>query len=158
MASILAHTTSASLIALTCAHVKPNETSYILAALISASIPDLDHLYFVIRDRKMYRQMGFRGQLHNARSPFHELFGLLVVGVLSGLLFWVDPKLARVVFVAFAVHLVQDWLMGKSSPLTPIDTTVTQFFALTFKQKVLADIVIVTTFGGLWILYLVGPV
>ena len=81
-----------------------------------------------------------------------------MVGVLSGGLFWVDPKLARVVFVAFAVHLAQDWVLGKSSPLAPVDTTVTQFFALTFKQKVLADIAIVTTFGGLWILYLVGGV
>jgi hypothetical protein len=158
MASTLAHTTSASLVALTFAHVKPNETSYIFAALISASVLDLDHLFFVIRDREMYRRVGLQGQLHHARSPFHELFGLLLVGVLSGMLFCVNPKLARVVFIAFAVHLVQDWVMGKSSPLAPIDTTVTQFFALTFKQKVLADIVIMTTFGGLWILYLVGAV
>jgi hypothetical protein len=158
MASTLAHTASASLVALTFAHAEPSETSYVLAALISASILDLDHLFFVIRDREMYRQVGFQGQLHHARSPFHELFGLLIVGVLSVGLFWADPKLARVVFMAFTIHLAQDWVLGKSSPLAPIDTTVTQFFALTFKQKVLVDMVIMITFGGLWILYLNGVV
>jgi hypothetical protein len=158
MSSTLAHAVSASLVALTFAHAKPNETSYILAALVSASILDLDHLVYVIKDRAMYRQLGYTGHLHHARSVFHELFGLLMVGVLSGWLFWVDPKLARIVFIAFAVHLVEDWVIGKSSPLAPVDTTVTQFFALTQKQKVLVDVVIVTTFGGLWILYLGGVV
>jgi hypothetical protein len=158
MASTLAHTASASLVALTFAHARPDETSYVVAALISAAILDLDHLYYVIRDREMYRQIGFQGQLHHARSAFHELFGLLLVGVLSGGLFWVEPKLARIVFVAFTIHLAQDWVLGKAAPLTPIDPTVTQFFALTFKQKALMDVVLVITFGGLWILYLIGAV
>lgn len=158
MASTLAHTASASLVALTCAHVEPDETSYVLAALISAAVLDLDHLYYVIRDREMYRQTGFQGQLHHARSAFHELFGLFIVGILSAGLFWVDPTLARIVFVAITIHLAQDWVMGKSTPLTPVDATVTQFFALTFRQKLLADVVILITFGGLWLQYLIGVV
>jgi hypothetical protein len=158
MSSTLAHAASASLIALTFAHAKPNETSYILAALVSASILDLDHLVYVIKDRAMYRRLGYQDHLHNARSAFHELCGLLMVGVLSGLLFWADPKLAHIVFIAFAIHVVQDWVMGKSYPLAPVDTTETQFFALASKQKMLVDMAIVTTFGILWILYLVGAV
>ena len=104
MSSTLAYAASASLVALMFAHAKPNETSYILAALVSASILDLDHLVYVIKDRAMYRRLSYQGHLHNARSAFHEPCGLLVVGVLSGLLFRRDPGLARVVLIAFAIH------------------------------------------------------
>jgi hypothetical protein len=114
MSSTLAHAASASLVALTFAHAKPNETSYILAALVSASILDLDHLAYVIKDRAMYRRLGYQDHPHNARSAFHELCGLLMVGVLSGL-FWADPKLARVVFIAFAIHEERIWSAQKSS-------------------------------------------
>ena len=115
MSSTLVHAASASLVALTFAHAKPNETSYILAALVSASILDLDHLVYVIKDRAMYRRLGYQGHLRNARSAFHELCGLLMAGVLSGLLFWADPKLARVVFIAFAIHEERIWSAQKSS-------------------------------------------
>ena len=71
VSSTLAHAASASWIAVTAAHVRPDETSYIVAALISASILDVDHLFFMIRDRVMYRQVGYRGNLHHARSVFH---------------------------------------------------------------------------------------
>jgi len=158
MPSALAHAASASIIALTFAHVSPSETSYVLAALASASVLDLDHLVYVIKDRALYRRLGYRGNLHNARSVYHELLGLLVVGGAAALLFLTDQKLARVIFIAFAIHLVQDWVLGKSHPLAPFDNTETQFFALTFKPKVLVDIVIVTVAGVLWILYLVGAV
>jgi hypothetical protein len=158
MASTLAHTASASLIALTFARVTPDETGYVAAALVSASVLDLDHLFYVIRDRELYRRVGFRGRLHQARSPFHELLGLVIVGVLAAGLFWVNATLARLVLVAFTVHLVQDWAMGKASPLAPVDPTITQFFALSFRQKVLADLAILVVFGGLWVLYLSGAV
>jgi len=158
MSSTVAHAMSASWIAVTFAQVKPDEPLYILAALISASMLDLDHLLYAIKDRGLYQQLGYKGNLHHARSVFHELFGLLAVGVLSGLLFFADPKLAQVIFIAFAIHVTQDWVMGKSCPLSPIDNTEVQLFSLTFKQKVLIDIVIVILFGGLWNLYLVGQV
>jgi len=99
MPSTIAHATSASWIAVTVVRVQPHETPYILAALVSASIPDLDHLIYLIRDRRMYEQLGYKGNLHHARSAFHELFGLLMVGALSGLLSFVDHKLACTVFI-----------------------------------------------------------
>jgi len=156
MSSTVAHAISASFVAVTFANVNPNETSYVLAAIASASILDLDHLFYIIRDREVYRQLGYQGNLHNSRSVFHELLGLLIVGVVSALLFFVDEKLARVIFIAFTLHLVQDWLVGKSFPFTPVDNTVMQFFSLTMKQKVFIDVVIVMMFGGLWIAYLAG--
>jgi hypothetical protein len=158
MPSILAHTASASFVALTFAQIQPDETSYVVAALISASILDLDHLVYVIKDRAMYQRLGYQGNLHQARSVFHELLGLLIAGVVSVFLFWADRRLAGVVFVAFATHVAQDWVIGKAHPLAPTDNTETQFFVLTFKQKVWVDIVIVTTFGVLWVLYLTGVV
>ena len=156
MSSTLTHAASASWIAVTSAHVRPDETPYIVAALISASILDVDHLVFMIRDRALYRQVGYQGQLHRARSVFHEMFGLLLAGVVSGVLFLFDRKLAQVVLVAFAVHVVQDWVLGKSHPLNPVDLTAVQFFALTFRQKVTIDILVLIVFGVLWMLYLAG--
>jgi hypothetical protein len=158
MPSTIAHAASASWIAVTVVHIRPNETPYILAALLSASILDLDHLIYVIRDRKMYQRLGYKGNLHHARSAFHELFGLLVVGALSGLLFLVDQKLASIVFVAYAIHVAQDWIIGKSNPLFPIDNTEVQLFSLSFRQKVIIDVVIMASSGVLWILYLTGLV
>ena len=156
MASTIAHCASASFVAVTFAQVSPDETTYLFAALVSASIVDLDHLVYLVKDRELYRRFGYRGRLYNARSVFHELLGLLLVGILAALWFWVDPTLARVVFVAFAVHLVEDWVLGRARPLAPVDMTETQLFALTFKQKVWVDIALTAGFGALWILYLFG--
>ncbi len=156
MSSTLTHTVSASWIAVTAAQVQPDETGYILAALISATALDLDHLFFMIRDRALYRRLGYRGQLHQARSAFHEMLGLWLAGLAAALLFLMDPKLARVVFIAFAVHVAEDWVMGKSYPLAPVDNTEVRFFPFTFRQKVLVDIVVLVVSGGLWTLYLAG--
>jgi hypothetical protein len=154
MPSTIAHATSASWIAVTVAGVQPHETSYILAALLSASVLDVDHLIHVIRDSNMYQRLGYKGNLHRARSPLHELFGLLMVGVLSGVLFFTDQKLACIVFIACAVHIAQDWMIGKSKPLSPIDNAEVRLFSPPLKQKVIIDVLIVISFGALWILYL----
>jgi hypothetical protein len=152
--SPFAHALSASLIAVTFAHVSSGETPYVAAALISATAVDLDHLVYLFRDREMYRTHGYAGYLHHARSPLHELSGLFLVGALCALVFLADPKLAQVVFIAFAVHLTQDWVIGKSHPLTPFDNTRVQFFSLTARQKVLIDIAVILLSGVLWTIYL----
>lgn len=104
----------------------------------------------------MYQRLGYQGNLHQARSIFHELFGLSTIGVLAGLLFLADPRLARVVFIAFTLHLVQDWLLGQSSPFAPVDNTAIRFFSLTFRQKVIIDLILLAASGALWILFLAG--
>ena len=152
--SPIAHALSASLIAVTFAQVSPRETPYLAAALISATAVDLDHLAYLIRDRALYRRVGYAGQLHHARSPAHELAGLLVVGAVSAFVFAIDPKLAQVIFIAFAVHLTQDWVLGKSHPLTPFDNTRIEFFALTVRQKILIDVIVVLLSSVLWTIYL----
>ena len=154
MASTAAHATSASIIALTAAQVSPDQTGYIAAALIAASVLDLDHLIYVLRDWQMYRREGFAGNLHNARSSFHELLGLLTAGVVAGGLSFFDAKLASVVLIAFTVHLLEDWFLGRTIPFAPLDQTLVQYFSLTQKQKVLIDILILAISGGAWILYL----
>jgi len=154
MSSTITHAASASLVAITFAHIRSYEAPYILAAVISASVIDLDHLFYIIRDREMYRRLGYRGNLHKARSIFHELIGLFTIGVSSSLLFFVDQRLARVIFIAFTLHLVQDWLLGQTSPFAPIDTTEIRFFSLTFRQKVLIDLIVLAVSGVSWILFL----
>ncbi len=154
--SPIAHAASASLIAITFARVSPDETPYVLAALISATVLDLDHVYFVFRDREVYRRQGYPGNLHRARSVLHELVGLVIAGALCMLLLLADSKLAQVTFIAFAVHLAQDWWMGKSRPLLPVDETEAQFLALTFRQKMVIDVGVTMIGGALWILYLAG--
>ncbi len=156
MSSTITHAVTASFIALTCSHVAPGATTYVIAALVSGCIVDLDHLPSIIRDWKFYRQNGFTGNIHRSRSVLHELIGLLAVGALSGLLFLNDHKLASIVFIAFAIHLVQDWLLGKTQPFRPFDCTFVQFFKLTAMQKVFIDLATLAVFGGLWILYLSG--
>ena len=158
MPSTVAHGTSSSWLAIAFADIQPDETSYLVAAILSASVVDLDHLIYIVRDRKFYKRMGFAGHLRNARSPFHELFGLLVVGVLAALLFTADRKLAQVVFLGYSIHLIQDWLVGRSQPLAPVDKTEVAFFLPSFGQKIILDIVLIVVFGALWILYLRGLV
>lgn len=152
--SPFAHGLSASLVAVTFARVSPDETAYLVAALISATAVDLDHMAYIIRDRAMYRRNGYAGQLHQARSPLHELPGLLIAGLVGAMLLFIDPKLMRVIFIAFTIHLTQDWLVGKSRPLAPFDNTRIQFFTLSLKQKVLIDVIVVLVSGVLWLIYL----
>ncbi len=156
MPSTLAHAASASLVAITAAHVRPGESGYVLAALAAASVADLDHLVYLVRDRALYRQLGYRGHLYRARSVVHELPGLLLAGAASALLLVADPTLARLVFIAFAVHLAEDWLIGRSAPFKPVDTTLIQPFPLTFRQKVFTDALILAASGVAWILFLSG--
>lgn len=150
----VAHALSAALIAVTALKVPPSETRYLVAALVAGSVADADHVYPVLRDWRFYRQHGFRGNLHGARTPVHELAGLLGAGVVAALLWWIDPLMAGVVFTAFAVHLAQDFVTGHSLPLNPADRTVVHMFQLGFAQKVAVDAVVILTSVALWIPYL----
>jgi hypothetical protein len=145
----VAHILSASLIALTFANIAPDETPYLVAALLAASILDLDLVFDAIRARTAFRAPDRRGL-----APLHGLLGLLGAGVLAGLLFLADQTLARVVFVAFAAHLALDWVMEVSTPLTPVDATEIRYFVWTTRQRVLVNAAIGALFGALWILYL----
>ena len=150
----VAHALSAALIAVTALKVPPSETRYLVAALVAGSVADADHVYPVLRDWRFYRQHGFRGNLHGARTPVHELVGLLGAGVVAALLWWIDPLMAGVVFTAFAVHLAQDFVTGHSLPLNPADRTVVHMFQLSFAHKVAVDAVVILTSVALWIPYL----
>ena len=152
----VAHALSAALIAVTALKVPPSDARMIAAALVAGAIADADHVYPVLRDWRFYRQNGFRGNLHGARTPVHELPGLLGAGVVAAVLWWASPVLAGVVFTAFAVHLAQDFVTGHSLPFNPVDRTVVRMFDLTFAQKVMVDAGVITASVALWILYLAG--
>lgn len=152
----VAHALSAGLIAVTAFKVPPSETRYLAAALAAGAVADLDHVYPVLRDWRFYRRHGFRGNLHAARTPVHELTGLMGAGMVAAALWWVDPLLAGVAFTAFAVHLAQDFVTGHSLPLNPADRTVVHMFALSFRQKVAVDALVIAASVALWIAYLGG--
>lgn len=152
----VAHALSAALIAVTALHVPPSESRYLVAALVAGSIADADHVYPVLRDWRFYRQNGFRGNLHGARTPVHELAGLAGVAIVGCLLWFVDPLMAGVVVTAFAVHLAQDFVTGHSLPLNPADMTVVRMFDLSFTQKVAVDAIVIAASIALWIPYLRG--
>ena len=154
----LAHLLSASLIAVVAAQVRPEQTPYVAAALVAAVVVDADHLAFVVRSHETFdRRIGYTGQLHNGRSPLHELPGLFLLGILCGMIFPLDATLAAVIFIAFAVHLAQDWVLGATHPFAPFDRTLVQFFKLDLSQKVAIDLLVMAVSGSLWIAYLFGP-
>jgi hypothetical protein len=156
MASVITHALSASLVAVTAAGVRPDEPAYIAAALVSASILDLDHIPYVLQNFKTLGLNGFQGKLHHSRSLLHELAGLLIAGCFAGGISIFNVKLAQVVLIAFAVHIVEDWLLGKSAPLIPVDDTQVQYFQLSFRQKVAIDLTILVAAVVIWIIYLAG--
>jgi len=59
-----AHVLSAAYLALVATGVEPSQTATVLSVVAGTAILDLDHLYFVVRDRSVARP----GQLHRARS------------------------------------------------------------------------------------------
>jgi hypothetical protein len=153
-----AHLLSASLIAVAAARVRPEQAPYVAAALVAAVIVDADHLAFVVRSRESFdRRIGYTGQLHNGRSPLHELPGLFLLGFLCALVFPLDATLAAVIFIAFAIHLAQDWVLGETHPFAPFDHTLVRFFTLNLSQKVAIDLLVMAVSGAAWIAYLSGP-
>lgn len=154
----LAHTLSASLVALTVAGVDPSEGFYVLTALGVAAGLDLDHLFFLVRDRKYFSKAGYKGQLHKARSFAHELLGGLIISILSALCLLFDRTLATIIFVSYMVHLVEDYLMGKSFPFTPFDRTEVKLFSPSLKTKAVVDVIVIIISVFLWKQYLNGRV
>jgi len=156
MSSVAARAATASLIALTALHIEPTETGYVIAAVIAGGIVDLDHLIYTIWDRSMYRREGFAGNLHHARSVFHELLGLVLAGVIAALVFPGNPILAQIILIAFTIHLIEDWILGKSTPFVPVDDTLVQLFTLSLREKVVIDMLMLAIAGVLWAIYLIG--
>ncbi len=156
MSSFVAHAATASLIALTALDIAPSQTGYVVAAVVAGGIVDVDHLLYGIRDWSTYRQQGFAGNLHHARSVFHELLGLVLVGIIAALIFPANRILAELIFIAFTVHLVEDWILGKSTPFVPVDNTLMQLFTLSLLEKIEIDVLMLAAAVVLWVIYLSG--
>ena len=143
-----AHTLSASYLALMFAGV--THTALIITALISAAILDIDHLYFIAKDRSIAR----RGMLHKARSIFHELFGFAVIGILMLIVGIFNQQLALVTGLSMMIHLTQDMIVGISLPFNPADKTEVYLLPQNTKLKIILDVSTIIIFGILWIKYL----
>lgn len=145
-----AHTLSASYIALVAAGVEPTQTPLLVTALVSAAAIDIDHLYFIAKDRSVAK----RGSLHKARSIFHELFGFFAIGVIMLIVSFFNQQFAMVIGIATMVHLAEDMLVGVSIPFNPIDKTEVRLLPQSMRLKIAIDITVIILFGFLWIKYL----
>lgn len=152
--STLAHILSGSYIALASGNIDPSQTHYVVAAVVSAGILDLDHLFSVIKDRKMYKEKGYFGNLHNARTMMHELIGFACIGAVALIVSLFDPKMGYVIGVAAMVHSAEDMLMGAFVPFNPIDRTKISLISQRKSIKVIVDVCMLLLFGFLWIKYL----
>lgn len=152
--STAAHALSGAYLGVVIAHVAPSETAYILTALASGGVLDLDHVYYFIRDWKYYRKNGFVGTMHHARSVLHELIGFTGISAIALLLSFMNLKLALVIGIPVMIHIAEDIIMGKSMPLAPFDNTEIQVIPGNMRLKILIDIVVILIFSFLWIQYL----
>lgn len=150
------HIISASLIALKASHVAPDQINYIVMALIFSGIIDFDHIFYLIRDYKYYQKHGFKGHLHHARSPLHELVGVIVFSVISLIMYFFDKTMSSLFFISIMVHLAQDFLTGISMPFAPFDKREMKLFEFTFTSKVITNVLTTVIFIILWTLYLSG--
>lgn len=147
---------SASLIALKAIDIAPYQTNYILMSIFFSGIVDLDHIYFIIKDFKHYQKHGFSGQLHRARSIYHELLGVMIWSIVSLFIYFFDKILASLFFITMIVHLTQDFLTGTSKPFSPFDKKEMKLFNFTLKNKVILNLTIIILAVILWGLYLKG--
>jgi len=154
----ITHVTSASLIALTAANVKSDETHYIYLALISAGIIDIDHLVLYFRKRPFFKQNSFTKNLHHARSSLHELPGIIFFASLFFVVSLFNLKLALILFLPIFIHLIQDYLVGISYPFYPLDKQEVRLTKHSTKTAYIMNIVIILISGILWKLYLQAPV
>lgn len=150
----VAHILSGAYIGVIAAHVAPSETGYILVALASGAVLDLDHVYYIVKDWNYFRKNGPFGTLHRARSVFHELIGFTFVSVIMFTCSFVNLKLALVLGVPAMIHIMQDLIMGKSFPLAPFDVTEIHVIRQNLQLKIAVDILICAFFSFLWIRYL----
>lgn len=156
--TIFAHTLSASVLSLMIAKVDPTQSNYLLIALAVPAALDLDHVYFLIKDRKMFKGNGLVGNLHKARSIMHEMVGVLIMGTLSLSLLTLrfDPKLSTIIFFSYLIHVIEDMVMGISIPFSPISLRECYLFKFSVKQKIVADICLIIISLILWTNYLKG--
>lgn len=152
--STLAHILSGSYIAIASGNIDPSQTHYIIAAVVSAGILDADHLFSIVKDRKMYKEKGYSGNLHNARTLLHELMGYAFISALALAVSFFDAKMGYVIGVAAMVHLAEDMLMGYSVPFNPMDRTKIKLVTQRKSIKILVDVCVIVLFGLLWIKFL----
>ena len=150
----LSHVISGSYIAIKSANIDVVEIDYIMAAVASSAILDIDHLYYFVKDRKFFSTKGFRGNLHKARSMLHELFGFALIGFLMLIGSFFNQKLAYVIGVSSLVHLAEDFIMGISVPFNPFDKFEMNLITQKAFFKNFVDVAVVIVFSFLWILYL----
>ena len=152
----IAHAISGSFIAIAATNTLPLETGYVALALVSASFMDIDHVVSILKNKKFYRENGWRGNLHNARTFLHELAGFFVIGATALAISFIDLKAAMIFGIAAMVHLTEDIIMGISIPFGPFRKMQINLVPQKAKLKIFADVLVISFFSFLWLAYLNG--
>lgn len=151
-----AHAISASVVSLMINKVDPSRHDLTVVALISAGVLDLDHAFYLIRDWRFYKENGFRGTLHKARSVMHELMGVAIMGFIAILGRQINAQLFGVVYFSYLIHMIEDIIMGRSFPFNPVKMTEMRLFKFNLKHKAVAEVVVISISLFLWWMYLKG--
>ena len=157
--TIFSHVISASFIAYTA--VNPDvstgvDSTLLAAAIVTPAALDLDHIVYLVKDLKFYLRNYNRKVYHHARSPLHELFGALTVGIIAFVIAFFNIALAKVIGISLLVHIIEDMLVGKAFPMKPFDKSLISVFSFKTGIKFLLDFLTITIFAILWINYLRG--
>lgn len=150
----IAHIISASYIAVRLAKIVPAETDYITLSLISAGFIDVDHLIYLVKDRKYYKLNGYVGKFHKARSPLHELTGFIFFSLIILSVGFINLKLSLVLGLPAMIHIIEDMLIGRSKPLSPFFNTEFQILPQNISVKFFIDITVIVIFGFLWLKFI----
>lgn len=153
MSSFIGHSTTSLLVA-TLATPKPLSTAEILIIILLQALLDLDHLPFLFKKLLKERDYKFKpNELAGARSPMHELFGVMVIMAvalylaLSGYL-----RESQIYGLALVTHIAQDMILGLSSPYLPFFKDTMMLYSLSKKTKVIIDLLIISIGGSLFLL------
>lgn len=149
-----AHAGSGSIATILLLGIQPQEHFLQAVAVLSATILDLDHLYFFLKDKNAM----IPGNMHKARSVLHELIGFIIIGIIMLGLSFFDFKLALLVGMPMMIHLTEDLIMGISIPFNPIDKMEMKLLPQKKKLKIIIDLLVLLISGYLWIIFLNGQI
>lgn len=94
-----------------------SDPSLIILAVFFGILPDLDHLPHLARAMKTGR---FGSQ---ARSKYHELYGLAIASIAAAAAHYINPTLAPIIFLPYLAHQLMDYLTRPTRPFNPADDT-----------------------------------
>ena len=151
--TFLTHAVSASILALMVSNVPSDQANIVVSTFFVAGFLDIDHIFYYIKDRHFFREQGFRGNLHKARSFLHEPFGMLILGVVALILMERFGIWAKVLYLAYLFHALEDFVFGISYPFSPFNKKEIALLDIGKRRKFWLEVFVFVSSVWLWVLY-----